>query len=68
MVELVFFFALQGVALTKVPKINFLIIVGGAKLQEPSLAKKAYSSPILCPSVHFLGISICSFDLMGDIG
>jgi hypothetical protein len=44
-----------GVGLTKVPKINFLIIIGGAKLKEPSLAEKAYSCPILCPSLHFLG-------------
>ncbi|GFZ10250.1 hypothetical protein Acr_21g0008490 [Actinidia rufa] len=51
----------KGVALTKVPKINFLIIVGGAKLQEPSLAKKAYSSPILCPlNVKILPSSQCA--------
>lgn len=45
----------KGVALTKVPKIKFLIIVGGAKFREPSVAEKAYSSPIQCPSLHFLG-------------
>uniref|UniRef100_A0A5B7BP23 Serine hydrolase domain-containing protein n=1 Tax=Davidia involucrata TaxID=16924 RepID=A0A5B7BP23_DAVIN len=45
----------KGLALTKVPKIKFLIIIGGAKLKSPSLAEKAYSSPIQCPSVHFLG-------------
>ncbi|KAF7141216.1 hypothetical protein RHSIM_Rhsim06G0075100 [Rhododendron simsii] len=45
----------EGVALTKVPKINFLIIIGGAKLKEPSLAEKAYSCSIRCPSLHFLG-------------
>ncbi|KAA8528333.1 hypothetical protein F0562_035688 [Nyssa sinensis] len=45
----------MGVALTKVPKIEHLIIIGGAKLKSPSLAEKAYSSPIQCPSVHFLG-------------
>ncbi|KAH7849350.1 hypothetical protein Vadar_016628 [Vaccinium darrowii] len=44
-----------GVGLTKVPKINFLIIIGGAKLKDPSLAEKAYSCPIRCPSLHFLG-------------
>jgi len=45
----------QGVALTKVPKLKFLIIIGGAKFQAESLAKKAYGSPIECPSLHFLG-------------
>ncbi|KAL5558551.1 hypothetical protein UlMin_034762 [Ulmus minor] len=45
----------KGVALTKVPKIRFLIIIGGAKLKSPTVAEKAYSSPIRCPSLHFLG-------------
>ncbi|KAK9270667.1 hypothetical protein L1049_026249 [Liquidambar formosana] len=45
----------KGMALTKVPKIKFLIIIGGAKLMSQSWAEKAYSSPIQCPSVHFLG-------------
>ena len=45
----------QGLALTKVPKIKFLIIIGGAKLKAKSWADKAYASPIECPSLHFLG-------------
>lgn len=45
----------QGMALTKVPKIKFLIIVGGAKAKNEALAAKAYASPIECPSLHFLG-------------
>ncbi|KAE9587111.1 putative alpha/Beta hydrolase [Lupinus albus] len=45
----------QGVALTKVPKVKSLIIIGGGKLKSPSLAKNAYSTPIICPSLHFLG-------------
>jgi hypothetical protein len=49
-------FLLQGVALTKVPKIKFLIIIGGAMFKSPSVAEKAYDSPIECPSLHFLGI------------
>lgn len=49
---------LQGMALTKVPKIKFLIIIGGAKLKNPLLAEKAFDSPIQCPSLHFLGIYI----------
>lgn len=45
----------KGVALTKVPKIKFLIIIGGAKFKSESVAEKAYSSPIQCQSLHFLG-------------
>ncbi|KAI9106603.1 hypothetical protein K1719_022131 [Acacia pycnantha] len=45
----------KGVALTKVPKVKFLIIIGGAKFKAPQVAEKAYSSPISCPSLHFLG-------------
>jgi hypothetical protein len=48
-------FQAKGIALTKVPKIKFLIIIGGAKLKNTSLADKAFDSPIQCPSVHFLG-------------
>ncbi|KAH9612422.1 hypothetical protein KSS87_002161 [Heliosperma pusillum] len=45
----------QGLALTKVPKVKFLIIIGGAKLKSEYWAEKAYGSPIQCPSLHFLG-------------
>ncbi|KAF7843527.1 esterase AGAP003155 [Senna tora] len=45
----------KGVALTKVPKVKFLIIIGGAKFRAPSVVEKAYSAPISCPSLHFLG-------------
>ncbi|CAA2991248.1 Hypothetical predicted protein [Olea europaea subsp. europaea] len=47
----------NGVALQKVSKLNALIIIGGAKLRNQSVAEKAYSSVIQCPSVHFLGES-----------
>ncbi|KAI3862407.1 hypothetical protein MKX03_013650 [Papaver bracteatum] len=42
-------------ALTKVTKINFLIIIGGAMFRSP-IAENAYSPspPVLCPSLHFL--------------
>lgn len=53
---------LQGVALTKVPKIKFLIVIGGAKFKASSVAENAYSSPIQCPSLHFLGtFVVCLF-------
>ncbi|KDP41448.1 hypothetical protein JCGZ_15855 [Jatropha curcas] len=45
----------KGVALKNVPKIKFLIIIGGAKFKSPSVAEKAYASPIQCASIHFLG-------------
>ncbi|XP_028757327.1 esterase AGAP003155-like isoform X1 [Neltuma alba] len=45
----------KGVALNKVSKVKFLIIIGGAKFRAPSVAEKAYASPISCPSLHFLG-------------
>ncbi|KAK9166233.1 hypothetical protein Scep_001424 [Stephania cephalantha] len=44
-----------GVALTKVPKIKFLIIISGASFRSEKVADKAYSSPTKCPSLHFLG-------------
>ena len=53
-------FYLQGLTFTKVPKIKSLIIVGGAKFRAASLADKAYSTPIQCPSLHFLGTSSVS--------
>ncbi|XP_009791393.1 uncharacterized protein LOC107788301 [Nicotiana tabacum] len=50
----------ERVALTKVQKIKFVIIISGAKFGGPSfgvpqLAANAFSSPINCPSLHFLG-------------
>jgi len=45
----------RGLALTRVPKIKYLIIIGGAKFLSPALAEKAYASKIACPSLHFIG-------------
>jgi len=45
----------QGVALKKVPKIKYLIIVSGAKMKDMTWAQHAYAEPIQCPSLHFLG-------------
>ncbi|KAG9160064.1 hypothetical protein Leryth_005794 [Lithospermum erythrorhizon] len=45
----------KGMALAKVDKIKVLIIIGGAKSRNPSIAENAYSPKIQCPSVHFLG-------------
>ncbi|WOK92198.1 dihydrofolate reductase [Canna indica] len=45
----------RGLALTRVPKVKYLIIIGGAKFPSPMLAEKAYATKIKCPSLHFLG-------------
>ncbi|PSS21488.1 Esterase [Actinidia chinensis var. chinensis] len=51
---------MEGVALTKVPLIKFLIIVsgtkfGGYKFGLPKLAANAFASPVKLPSLHFIG-------------
>ncbi|WVZ11912.1 hypothetical protein V8G54_016442 [Vigna mungo] len=50
----------QGVALGKVEKIKFLIVISGAKFGGnkfgmPKLASNAFSKPIDCLSIHFIG-------------
>lgn len=51
----------EGVALKKVPKIKFVIIIAGGKLGGPmsqgvpDIAKNAFSSPIDIPSLHVIG-------------
>lgn len=54
-VVILIIFVWQGIALKKVPKLKFIIIIGGAKFRGPSVAENAYSSPVSCPSLHFLG-------------
>ncbi|KAG5529552.1 hypothetical protein RHGRI_030073 [Rhododendron griersonianum] len=51
---------LDGVALTKVPRIKCVIIMSGAKFGgsnfgSPKLAANAFSSPLKCPSLHIIG-------------
>ncbi|KAL8145453.1 uncharacterized protein LOC141706988 isoform X1 [Apium graveolens] len=45
----------KGLALTKVPKVKFLIIISGGKLKNEALSDKAFSNAISCPSLHFIG-------------
>jgi len=45
----------KGLALTKVPPLQFVIIVSGGKFKSNNISQAAYSSAIKCPSVHFLG-------------
>ncbi|KAK6237935.1 hypothetical protein QUC31_003404 [Theobroma cacao] len=50
----------DGVALTKVPKIKFLILIsgakfGGSKFGHHKLTSTAFSSPLECPSLHIIG-------------
>ncbi|KAB1998399.1 hypothetical protein ERO13_D12G081200v2 [Gossypium hirsutum] len=49
----------DGLALTRVPRIKFLIIISGAKFGGPKfvhhkLTSNAYSSPLECPSLHII--------------
>ena len=53
-------FSWQGLALTRVPKIKYLIIIGGAKFQSPTVAEKAYANKVACRSLHFIGTSMAS--------
>jgi len=51
---------LDGVALTKVPKIKYVIVMsggkfGGSKIGAPKLAATAFTSPLKCPSLHIIG-------------
>ncbi|MQM00643.1 hypothetical protein Taro_033381 [Colocasia esculenta] len=45
----------KGLALTRVPKVKFVVIIGGAKFRSPAVEEMAYSDDISCPSLHFLG-------------
>ncbi|KAE9450029.1 hypothetical protein C3L33_18070, partial [Rhododendron williamsianum] len=50
---------LDGVALTKVPKIKYVIILsggkfGGSMFGSPKLAVNAFSSPVKCSSLHII--------------
>ncbi|KAJ0981449.1 hypothetical protein J5N97_009704 [Dioscorea zingiberensis] len=45
----------KGLVLTRVPKLKFVIIIGGAKFQSPVVSEKAYSIKITIPSLHFIG-------------
>ncbi|OMO73028.1 Serine hydrolase FSH [Corchorus olitorius] len=50
----------DGLALTKVPKIKFVILIsggkfGGLKFGHTKLTSTAFSSPVECPSLHIIG-------------
>ncbi|XP_073316291.1 uncharacterized protein [Primulina huaijiensis] len=45
----------NGVALTKVPEIKFVVIIGAGKFQKRSVAEKSYPAPAQCKSVHLIG-------------
>nr|CAD1826284.1 unnamed protein product [Ananas comosus var. bracteatus] len=44
-----------GLALTRVPKVKYLVIMGAIKFQSPEVAEKAYGTKIECPALHFIG-------------
>ncbi|OAY66905.1 UPF0483 protein [Ananas comosus] len=45
----------RGLALTRVPKVKYLVIMGAIKFQSPEVAEKAYGTKIECPALHFIG-------------
>ncbi|XP_037477988.1 esterase C25G4.2-like isoform X1 [Triticum dicoccoides] len=45
----------QGLALNRVPRVKYVMIISGAKIQSPALAAKAYANKINCASLHFIG-------------
>ncbi|KAH7388394.1 hypothetical protein KP509_16G073800 [Ceratopteris richardii] len=45
----------QGLALTSVPKLRFVIIISGGVLNGEHEWKSCYSDPIKCASVHLIG-------------
>lgn len=38
------------------PKLKFVVIIGGGLLLSPDLQEKAYSAKIESPSLHFIGM------------
>ncbi|XP_047069635.1 esterase OVCA2-like [Lolium rigidum] len=45
----------QGLALTRVPKIKFLMIISGARFRSQTVSEQPYANKIKIPSLHFLG-------------
>ncbi|KAJ3695847.1 hypothetical protein LUZ60_001224 [Juncus effusus] len=45
----------KGLALTKVPKLKYLVIMSGAKFKLEGITGKAYSTKIELPSLHIYG-------------
>ncbi|KAM3387331.1 hypothetical protein ACQJBY_010268 [Aegilops geniculata] len=45
----------QGLALNSVPRVKYVMIISGAKIQSPALAAKACANKINCTSLHFIG-------------
>ncbi|KAG6474426.1 esterase CBG03338-like [Zingiber officinale] len=45
----------KGLALTTVPKVRWLVIMGGAMFKAPEVAERVYPSKIDCASLHFIG-------------
>lgn len=50
---------MKGLALTRVPKIKFVVIIGGARFPTEDIAEKAYVPRLHIPSLHFLGRCLC---------
>ncbi|XP_062185766.1 rhodanese-like domain-containing protein 6 [Phragmites australis] len=44
----------QGLALTGVAKVKYVIQIAGAMIQSPAAATRAFAGKIVCPSLHFI--------------
>ncbi|KAL6650808.1 hypothetical protein ACP70R_009733 [Stipagrostis hirtigluma subsp. patula] len=45
----------QGLALTGVTKVKFVVVIAGGKIRSPAAATRAFAGKIKCPSLHFIG-------------
>ncbi|KAM0893661.1 hypothetical protein ACQ4PT_024948 [Festuca glaucescens] len=45
----------KGLALSRVPRVKYVIVISGGRIRSPALAAKAYANKIKCPSLHFIG-------------
>ncbi|GJN27445.1 hypothetical protein PR202_gb15472 [Eleusine coracana subsp. coracana] len=44
----------QGLALTEVANVRYVVILAGAKVRSPPAATRAFAGKIKCPSLHFI--------------
>ena len=49
------------------PKVKYVVIIGGAKFRSPAVAEKAYAAKIKCPSLHFIGIFSYFYNFWGQL-
>ncbi|XP_051217607.1 uncharacterized protein [Lolium perenne] len=45
----------QGLALSRVPMLKYIIVISGGRIRSPASAARAYHNKIKCTSLHFIG-------------